>query len=82
MYKVLVTTFEGMPCGMLLREGKLVEIRFGLEDSKAVPGDLHAAQVKDIVDGLGAAFLEVGLERTGMLPLKTSGGQKLKLKKQ
>ena len=80
MYKVLVTTFEGMPCGMLLHQGKLVEIRFGLEDSKAVPGDLHAAQVRDIVDGLGAAFLEVGLDRTGMLPLKTSRGQKLKLK--
>lgn len=68
--KVLFSTLEGVECALLLRDGVLEDLSMASADDEAGAGDIHVGRVQDVVPGLAAAFVEVGLARTGFLPLE------------
>ena len=79
-HKVLITTLEGVPSALLIKEGSLVDILLEKGEEESSPGDLHVAQIRDVVPGLKAAFAELGITKPGFLPLTESRGPKRVLK--
>ena len=67
--KVLVTTYEGNPCALLVEGERIQEIRLG-SLGNCRPGDLFLGRVERYVPGLNAVFVEIGLERTAFLPIR------------
>ncbi len=65
-----MTSFEGHPCAILLEGGDVTELLVGSESPCPQAGNVYLGRVQDIVPGLQAAFVEIGLKRTGFLPLQ------------
>jgi Rne/Rng family ribonuclease len=53
----------------LFDAGGLLEYRIEDRDGPSAVGDIHKGQVSRVEKGLGAAFVEIGEERAGFLPL-------------
>ncbi|HHI87558.1 MAG TPA: Rne/Rng family ribonuclease [Candidatus Cloacimonetes bacterium] len=51
----------------LLENNKLVELFIHREDQKEIVGNIYKGIVKDNVPGMGASFIDIGLERTALL---------------
>ena len=51
----------------LLEDKRLVELHQGKTDSTHVVGDIYLGQVKKILPGLNAAFIDVGSNKDGFL---------------
>jgi ribonuclease G len=51
----------------LLKNGKLTECHFEDRESEFNVGDLYLGKVKKVVDGLNAAFVDVGYEKDAFL---------------
>ena len=66
---ILVTTYEGNPCTVLLDGEQVQEIRLGSEEDAPGRGDVYLGRVDRFVPGLSAVFVEIGLNRTAFLPV-------------
>jgi len=51
----------------VLEDSKLVELFVERKDKQNVVGNIYKGIVKDVLPGMGAAFIEIGLERTAFL---------------
>jgi len=51
----------------LLENNKLVELFIHREDQNEIVGNIYKGVVKDNVPGMGASFINIGLERTALL---------------
>jgi len=51
----------------LLKDGKLIELNREVEDNKFSVGDIFVAKIRKPVQGLNAAFVDVGHEKDGFL---------------
>jgi ribonuclease G len=51
----------------ILEEGRLVELFVETKDKGNIIGNIYKGTVKDILPGMGAAFIDIGLERTAFL---------------
>lgn len=51
----------------VLEDNKLVELFVERKDKQNVVGNIYKGTVKDVLPGMGAAFIEIGLERTAFL---------------
>ena len=51
----------------VLEDNKLVELFVERKDKQNVVGNIYKGFVKDVLPGMGAAFIEIGLERTAFL---------------
>ncbi|MBC8526891.1 MAG: Rne/Rng family ribonuclease [Candidatus Cloacimonetes bacterium] len=51
----------------LLEDSQLVELLVYSEDKKEIVGNIYKGIVKDNVPGMGATFVDIGLERTALL---------------
>jgi ribonuclease G len=51
----------------ILEDGKLVELFVEKKNKQNVVGNIYKGIVKDVLPGMGAAFIDVGLERTAFL---------------
>ncbi|MFC4870210.1 Rne/Rng family ribonuclease [Negadavirga shengliensis] len=57
----------------LLKNKSLVELHIEVEDSKFKVGDIYLGSVKKIVNGLNAAFIDVGYEKDAFLHYQDLG---------
>lgn len=51
----------------VLEDNKLVELFVERKDRQNIVGNIYKGHVKDVLPGMGAAFVEIGLERTAFL---------------
>jgi ribonuclease G len=51
----------------VLEENKLVELFIEKQDKQNLVGNIYKGIVKDVLPGMGAAFIDIGLERTAFL---------------
>lgn len=51
----------------VLEDSKLVELFVERKDRQNIVGNIYKGYVKDVLPGMGAAFIEIGLERTAFL---------------
>ena len=51
----------------VLEDNKLVELFVERKDRQNIVGNIYKGHVKDVLPGMGAAFIEIGLERTAFL---------------
>jgi ribonuclease G len=51
----------------ILEDGELVELLFERPDKRRIVGDIFKARVNAVLPGMQAAFVDLGLERTGFL---------------
>jgi ribonuclease G len=67
--RLLVIADEEGTEAALLDERGLVEYRAEWPDSRSAVGDIYKGRVTRVEKGLGAAFVDIGAERAGFLPL-------------
>lgn len=51
----------------VLEDNKLVELFVERKDHQNIVGNIYKGTVKDVLPGMGAAFIEIGLDRTAFL---------------
>lgn len=51
----------------VLEDNKLVELFVEKQDRQNIVGNIYKGTVKDVLPGMGAAFIDIGLERTAFL---------------
>ncbi len=54
----------------ILEDSKLVELFTEKKDQELLVGNIYKGIVKDVLPGMGAAFLDIGLNRTAFLHYK------------
>jgi Rne/Rng family ribonuclease len=57
----------------LLEAGRLAEFRLARGEDQARPGSLHLGRVLSVDPQLAAAFVDIGAEKPGLLPLRDAG---------
>ncbi len=51
----------------ILEDGKLVELFVEKKEQQNIVGNIYKGTVKDVLPGMGAAFIDIGVERTAFL---------------
>ncbi|MCD4828879.1 MAG: Rne/Rng family ribonuclease [Candidatus Cloacimonetes bacterium] len=51
----------------ILEDGKLVELFVEKKEQQNIVGNIYKGYVKDVLPGMGAAFIDIGVERTAFL---------------
>ena len=59
----------------LLKDGKLVELHNEKSDNSFAVGDIYLGKVRKVVQGLNAAFVDVGYDKDGFLHYQDLGPQ-------
>ncbi len=57
----------------ILEDGQLVEIYVERPENERMVGDIYLGKVENIIKGIQAAFIELGLEKNGFLPFADIG---------
>ena len=57
----------------LLEDGTLVELYSEQPENERMVGDIYYGKVDNIVEGIGAAFINIGLDQNGFLPFAEMG---------
>lgn len=65
---LVIADEEGIEAALVDERG-LVEYRAEWPDSRSAVGDIYKGRVTRVEKGLGAAFVDIGAERAGFLPL-------------
>lgn len=66
---ILIDARPGQTRAALLEEGRLVELALSRDDLETVAGNVYLGRVETVVPRLDAAFVDIGLERSGFLGL-------------
>ncbi len=79
--ELLFTSYADRAVGLLLEGGRPVEARIEIVGAHPSEGDIYRGVVRDVLPGLGAAFVDLGEDRPAFLPLahegSTMGGKAL-----
>ncbi len=75
--KLLVSAQPGELRAAWIEGGRLVDLMIRRDDHPSRLGEIHLGRVAAVDRGLGAAFVDLGLERAGFLPLSEAPGAKL-----
>lgn len=75
--RLLVSAQPGELRAAWIDDGRLVDLLIQRDDQPSLLGDLWLGRVAAVDRGLGAAFVELGLARPGLLPLAEAPGRKL-----
>ncbi len=65
--EILVNRIPGETRIALLEKGQLVEMRIHRDHQRSVIGDIYLGRAVRVVQGIQAAFIDIGLEQTGYL---------------
>ncbi len=57
----------------LLEEGTLVELYSEQPENERMVGDIYYGKVENVIEGIGAAFINIGLGQNGFLPFAEIG---------
>ncbi len=77
MVKLLVSAQPGELRAAWIDGGRLVDLMIQRDDHPSRLGEIHVGRVAALDRGLGAAFVDLGLERAGFLPLSEAPGERL-----
>ena len=77
MVKLLISAQPGELRAAWVDGGRLVDLVIQRDDHPSRLGEIHLGRVAAVDRGLGAAFIELGLDRAGFLPLSEAPGEKL-----
>jgi ribonuclease G len=58
----------------ILEDGALVEIYAEQPENERMVGDIYKGKIENVVEGIQAAFVNVGLKQNGFLPFSEVGG--------
>lgn len=75
--KLLVSAQPGELRAAWIDEGRLADLMIQRDDHPSRLGEIHVGRVTAVDRGLGSAFIDLGLERAGFLPLSEAPGEKL-----
>ncbi|MDX1575051.1 MAG: ribonuclease E/G [Kiloniellales bacterium] len=75
--KLLISAQPGELRAAWIDGGRLVDLVIQRDDHPSRLGEIHLGRVSDLDRGLGAAFVDLGLERAGFLPLSEAPGVRL-----
>ncbi len=75
--RLVISALPGETRAALLEDGRLTDIAIRRADRPTHLGDLYHGRVAKVDKGLDAAFVELGLERPGLLPLSEAPGRRL-----
>ncbi len=67
--RLIVSALPGETRAAWLEDGRLCDLIILRDDKPAVAGNLYLGRVSALDKGLRAAFVEIGLDRPGLLPL-------------
>lgn len=70
MQEILISKKENKKIIALLEDGKLEEVYEEKEDSKRLEGNIYLGKVKDILQGMQAAFVDIGEEKNAFIHIK------------
>ena len=70
MQEILISKKENKKIIALLEDGKLEEVYEEKEDSKRLEGNIYLGKVKDILQGMQAAFVDIGEEKNTFIHIK------------
>ena len=59
----------------VLEDGKLCEIYVERRGSAGLTGNIYAGRVQNVLPGMGAAFVDIGMQKNGFLPAEDFGGE-------
>ena len=62
---LLLDRENGKACAALLENGRLVQ--FVLDGDEPAPGSVYLGRVQRVLEGLGGAFVDIGLEKNGLI---------------
>ncbi|MPY71991.1 MAG: Rne/Rng family ribonuclease [Alphaproteobacteria bacterium] len=68
--ELLVETSAGELRAALVEDGALLEVSVERRARSSLVGNIYKGRVLRIVSGIGAAFVDIGLDRAGFLPLR------------
>ena len=69
MNRILIDSNLAFTRTALVENGELNELMFENKSEKSVVGNIYAGRVESVVKGIGAAFINIGEERNGILYL-------------
>ena len=75
--RLVISALPGETRAALLEDGRLAEITIRRDDRPSHLGSLYHGRVAKVDKALDAAFVELGLERHGLLPLSEAPGRRL-----
>ena len=75
--RLVISALPGETRAALLEDGRLADIAIRRADRPTHLGDLFHGRVAKVDKGLDAAFVELGLERPGLLPFSEAPGRRL-----
>ena len=81
MNELIVKSFDQGVVIALLKDGKLVELHNEKSDNSFAVGDIYLGKTRKVVQGLNAAFVDVGYEKDGFLHYHDLGPQVRSLNK-
>ncbi len=64
---ILIDTFGGNTIGALCSNGKLIEYHIEKSNKTQIVGSIYKGVVKNVLDGMQAAFVDIGLSKNGYL---------------
>ena len=70
---IIINVSLGETRAAILEDNALVELYVERPENERMVGDLYKGRVENIVDGIQAAFVDVGLEQNGFLPFSDVG---------
>ncbi|MCI8361802.1 MAG: Rne/Rng family ribonuclease [Clostridia bacterium] len=70
MQEILISKKENKKIITLLEDGKLEEVYEEKEDCKRLEGNIYLGKVKDILQGMQAAFVDIGEEKNTFIHIK------------
>ena len=73
MRQILIEHGFGETRLALVEGDRLTEFRLSRGEDWYRPGSIHLGRVMSVDSGLDAAFVEIGAERPGLLPLRDAG---------
>ncbi len=64
---IFIDSFGGNTIGVLAEDNRLIEYHIEKTNSSQVVGSIYKGVVKNVLDGMQAAFVDVGLDKNGYL---------------
>lgn len=64
---IYVDSYGGSITAALAKEGKLLEYHIEKKNTKVIAGSIYKGRVENVLEGMQAAFINIGLEKNGYL---------------
>ena len=70
MRYIFIDSKDGVDRVGIIENGNLIEFHVGKQDENKLVGNIYRARVMDVLQGMEAAFINIGMEKNGYLYIK------------